>query len=156
LALAKMQKGQFDEAEQALRAALAARPDDLPAHFRLGVVLKGRGAVDDAMAEFETVAKADPQDVPTLYNLASLQARKGNLDDAIATYGKALALDPTHVSVLYGMGRALLQKGDSKGGEEYLARSQKVRDELGIGETVGTQYGEQGKYSVASEYSARD
>ena len=155
LALARMQKGEFEDAEKDLRDALAVKPEFPAAHFRLGLVLKGRGATDEAVREFETVVQADPQDLPALYNLASLKARKGDLDGAIADYEKALALDPTHVSVLYGMGRALLQKGDRARGEEFLARSQKVRDELGIGETVGLQYGEQGKYSVASEYSAQ-
>ena len=156
LALSKMQQGKFDEAEKHLRAALAARTDFAAAHFRLGLVLKGRGAMDEAISEFQAVAAADPQDVPALYNLASLKARKGDLDGAIADFNRALALDPTHVSVLYGMGRALLQKGETHRGEEFLARSQKVRDELGIGETVGLQYGEQGKYSLASDYPAGD
>ncbi len=154
LALAEMQKGMFDEAEDHLNQALALAPDDPAANFRLGLVLKNRGANPEAIAAFEKVEKADPDDIVTLYQLGSLRTRSGDPQKGIEEFERALKLDPTHVSALYGLGRAYMTIGQTDKGAEILARSQRIKEETGAGDTVGLQYGEQGKYSVASEYPA--
>jgi Flp pilus assembly protein TadD len=51
LALAEMMKGEFESAEQHLRQAILLEEGYLPAHFRLGVILKNRGDLDEAIAE---------------------------------------------------------------------------------------------------------
>src|SRR6185503_4628673 len=66
------------EAVEALRAALAARPDFAPARAELGRLLLRRGDLDGAVAELERAVAADPSSSAALYNLSQAYMKKGD------------------------------------------------------------------------------
>ncbi|MGD8376917.1 MAG: FG-GAP-like repeat-containing protein, partial [Acidobacteriota bacterium] len=86
----------------------------------------------------------------TLYQLGSLYSRERRLDEAIAAFRRSIEMGPGNVSAYYGLGKALLQAGQVEQGRELLERSQEMKQQ-GLTTSVGTRYGEQGKYSYAVE-----
>lgn len=61
---------------------IAANPNDLEAHFNLGVVLVGQQMWDKARVEFETVRDLDPSIARTYLNLAQIYPQLGRFKDA--------------------------------------------------------------------------
>lgn len=68
---------------------VAANPNDIEAHFNLGVILLGQQMWDKARTEFETVRELDPSIARAYLNLAQIYAQAGQFKeagDAIVTY----------------------------------------------------------------------
>jgi tetratricopeptide (TPR) repeat protein len=53
--------GDVDGAISQFRAAISSRPDYAPAHYQLGLALKGKGAKEEAAQEFQKAAELDPR-----------------------------------------------------------------------------------------------
>lgn len=61
---------------------IAANPNDLEAHFNLGVILVGQQMWEQARVEFEAVRTMDPSIARTYLNLAQIYAQLGRFKDA--------------------------------------------------------------------------
>jgi tetratricopeptide (TPR) repeat protein len=93
---------QPEQAEKALRRALAIEPANAAANFNLGLLLAERGRMPEAEQALRAALKADPQMAPAAYNLGVLLAGT-DLDEAIAWCRKAhqaLPRDPKYSHVL--------------------------------------------------------
>jgi tetratricopeptide (TPR) repeat protein len=106
LAVAEAQGGQFDEAIQLARHALAADPDNLRANRVLASSLVQKGDFAQAVAPFTKVATAQPS-VENLYALANCLLQTGRPEDkthaqAVFEQMKQSAGDSGSLHVLFG------------------------------------------------------
>src|SRR3954447_19477678 len=101
-----MEKGDYDAAEAALKAALTADVMFGPAHNNLGKIYFHKGELYLAAREFDYAMKLMPNQPEPANNLGLVfEARgrwmgsetRGRLDDAIEAYAKAAALEPDNV-----------------------------------------------------------
>jgi tetratricopeptide (TPR) repeat protein len=151
LGIALLAAADYQAAEAALRRGAALDPGSPYPHFNLGLLYKLQGKTPDALESFEAVRRLDADDPDTLYQLGTLYARARQPERAIPAFRRALELAPENISVTYGLGQALLQAGNPDEGKKYLELSQQMKAASGLNVTVGTRYGEQGKYSYAVE-----
>lgn len=122
LAIALINHNDLDDAESELRAALAKAPDDLRAHYNLGLVLKKRGKNEDAAKEMGLVAGSSEgaKDATVWYQLGLLNKRLRKSDEALAAFRKAVALQPEHGSAHFQLYNELVQRGDKAAAQPEL------------------------------------
>ena len=122
LAIALINHNDLDGAESELRAALAKSPDDLRAHFNLGLVLKKRGKNEEAAKEMAPVAASSEgqRDATVWYQLGLLYKRLRRSDDALAAFRKAVALQPEHSSAHFQIYNELIQRGEKAAAQPEL------------------------------------
>jgi serine/threonine-protein kinase len=93
------------------RAALALRPDAVPAYNGVAALLFGMGRVDEAIPYLQQAVRIDPDYAMTHINLGSALGVKGRLDEAIGHFEEAIRLDPKGSAAAHGnLGSALLEK----------------------------------------------
>ena len=110
-------KGHMEEAAIHFRAALAIRPDDLPANLNLGTYYHGHGNLRAAVESYQMVAlyAADPGLSATAYgNLGSAYRSLGDLARAKRCFEKAIESQPDRPMpmVLIGLGLIAQKNGD--------------------------------------------
>lgn len=105
-AVGLMDKGDYDAAEAALKAALTADVMFGPAHNNLGKVYFHKGELYLAAREFDYAMKLMPNQPEPANNLGMVFETRGRLDDAVSSYGKAAALEPDNVQILGNWARA--------------------------------------------------
>ncbi len=76
-----------------LKAAVSARPDDVPAREALGLVLGQLDRDDEALKAFEKALATEPKRESTLVAAAYLTAKIGRRDDAAAFWQRAIAVN---------------------------------------------------------------
>jgi len=86
--------GQFDEAITILRCVIEQSPEDVDAHYYLGLALHETGLDKEAVASLGTVVARRPLDPFARYHLGAALITAGREADAIRTLGGALALKP--------------------------------------------------------------
>jgi tetratricopeptide (TPR) repeat protein len=108
-------QGRTAEAAAHFRAALAIRPDDLPANLNLGAYEHGRGNLPAAIERYRMVAlhAADVGLRATAYgNLGSAYRQTGELTKARQSYQTALQLAPDRTMAMIGLGLIAQKNGD--------------------------------------------
>ncbi|MFH1574489.1 MAG: FG-GAP-like repeat-containing protein, partial [Acidobacteriota bacterium] len=124
------------------------------AHYTLGLSLKTQGLSEEAAGHFRRAAQLDPGDAESHYNLGLLYTRMRKYPEAESALRQALALEPMSPSVMYNLGTLLLKTGRTEEGRVMLEKFRPLqqvgnqRSEM----TLGTQYGEMGKYALALDY----
>ena len=111
-AVALMDAGQYDQAEAALKAALAADVMCGPAHNNLGKIYFRQKKLYLAAWEFQYAMKLMPNQAEPPNNLGLVFEAAGKLDDATESYGKAIALEPENVVAMGNLARARVRRGD--------------------------------------------
>ena len=110
-------QGRTEEAAEQFRAALAIRPDDLPANLNLGTYEHGRGHLAAAIDRYQVVAlhAGDLGLRATAYgNLGSAYRQMGESMKAKQCYEAALQLTPEHpmAMAMIGLGLIAQKQGD--------------------------------------------
>ena len=110
-------QGHMEEAAVHFRAALAIRPDDLPANLNLGTYYHAHGNLRAAIERYQMVAlyAADPGLRATAYgNLGSANRSLGDLARAKQCFEKAIESQPDRPMpmVLIGLGLIAQKNGD--------------------------------------------
>ena len=85
--------GRADAAAEELKAAQAARPDELLANFLLGVLHQQEGSSEEAADYYRRTLGVDPGFAGALFYLANLDFNAGRFPEAATGYAKALAAD---------------------------------------------------------------
>jgi predicted Zn-dependent protease len=96
------------------RQDLAAKPDDLTAHYGLAIGLLTAKEYDEAIQHLKWLASHHPERRDFLADLGKAYYTAGRYDDAIQTLTAFLALDPDDKAVRFYLGSAFLQKGDTR------------------------------------------
>ncbi len=89
-----LQRGASQEAEAALRQALAIDPDYADAHSKLGVVFAEREDRPAARAQFERALQLNDRHSSALTNLGNLAFLEGDLSEAERYHRLAISYDP--------------------------------------------------------------
>lgn len=79
--------------QDSYKEALKTNPDDLLAHFNLGVVYARQAMRDEALHEFEEVVRIDPGYVKAHNYIGVLQDERSKFAEAVEAYSKAISLE---------------------------------------------------------------
>jgi tetratricopeptide (TPR) repeat protein len=93
-ALVLLDQGRFDLAEEKLRQALAAEPENGLAHAFLAHCLCERKGWNEAMEEARQAIHQEPELAEAHAALARVLHERNHLDEAVQAIGEALRLDP--------------------------------------------------------------
>jgi tetratricopeptide (TPR) repeat protein len=120
--LNRQQEGDDRDAQQILQRVLSADPQNLRAHYSLGLVLLNDGRAADALPHFTTVAARNPNDAYAAYYVGQAKFQTGDVAGALAAYERALALSPRLRSAAYGSFQALQRLGRGEEAGRVLER----------------------------------
>jgi tetratricopeptide (TPR) repeat protein len=112
--------GKTAEAEQHLRAALAARADLRDVHSALGELYLESGDYQRAEPEFRAEARLSPGSATAAYKLGLVLANLGRTAEAIVELRRADGLQPGVPETLIELGKALNTSGDAVSAELLL------------------------------------
>ena len=105
-ALAALQSGELQRAEQLYRDILAARPRDLLALNNAALVAKQLGQPQLALTRLSKAVRYHPGMAQAHFNLGNTLAEMSRLDEAIAAYRHAIELKPDYVKAHLNLGIA--------------------------------------------------
>ena len=106
-----LEAGRLGAAAEEFGKAIEARPDDVEAHYNLGVALARQGKFDSAMAEDRKALQMDPGFEKAHNALGDGLLRAGRTADAIAQFQAALEIRPDSTEAQINLGNALLRTG---------------------------------------------
>lgn len=98
--------GRPEEAAAALKAALAARPDYLPARAKLAEALFDAGQADASARAFSALLKEPAAEPAAQFGLGRIAAAAGRHEEAIAHLQRAIALFPEYGAAHYALARS--------------------------------------------------
>jgi len=107
LGVIAVQTGQFDEAIEWIRQAIAINPRVAGYHSHLGNALDGKGQRDQAIAAWRVAIGLDGSFAEAYANLGNALREKGQLKEAAEACRQAVRLDPNSVVALNNLGAAL-------------------------------------------------
>ena len=107
--------GRNDDAAQAYRQAIAAKPD-VPGYYNnLGNVLARAGKIEEAKEAYTKSAALDPPNAATAWRNFGISLYNANrLGDAVEPLQKAAELDPKNAQTWYLLGASLVYKMTTK------------------------------------------
>jgi Flp pilus assembly protein TadD len=123
LGLKQVGKGNFAQAAERFKQALAIYPEYLAARNDLGAQYLKLKRVDDAEAEFINVLEKDPHNFNARFNLGLVRIERREFMNAITELNQAISLDSAQPIAHLWMGVALLETGDLAGAERELVKA---------------------------------
>lgn len=107
--------GRNDEAADAYRQAIAAKPESQGYYNNLGNVLARAGKIDEAKAAYTKSAELDPPNAATAWRNFGISLYNANrLPDAVEPLKKAAELDPKSAQTWYLLGASLVSTMGTK------------------------------------------
>ena len=103
LAATELEQGKMDDAEAALKQALAAQPNDAHALTLFGVLRFRQSRFDDAFEQLSRAAQLDPQNAEAQNYLGITLSQKGQRGAAEAALRKAIQLSPGYASAHHNL-----------------------------------------------------
>ena len=94
-----------------MKKTIALQPEQMFAHYELGVALYETGDLKTAAGHFEIVASRMPKWADARYSLGSVYARIDRIADATKELRAALDLEPRHFRANLLLGRILTLQG---------------------------------------------
>jgi tetratricopeptide (TPR) repeat protein len=91
--------------------AVAAAPENAPAHFYLAGAFRRAGRMSDAISEYQEAVRINPAYADAHNNLGTALRETGRIGDAIAEFNLAEKIIPDNDAVHVNLARALLQEG---------------------------------------------
>jgi tetratricopeptide (TPR) repeat protein len=123
--------GRLEEAEAALREAVATDPTHAMARNNLGLLLQLDGRSEEAIEHLRAAIEIDERDHRPHQNLALASLATGDLDAALEHFARAAELAPLDPGLPLEAGRALLERGHPHLAAEPLGRA---RDLVELGQ----------------------
>ena len=104
--------GDYEAAAAKVKEALAADPEIIEAHSRLGNIYTKAGKHADAVAAYKRALALDPEHLQSTYNLALAYRALGQIDEAIVGFERTQQLDPRSGRAHFQLGDIYMQRGD--------------------------------------------
>ena len=117
--LEQMEAGDQAAAKGTFENVLTLDPENLYAHYNLGLIAQREGRDAAAMQSYDAALATDPAFGPALYNKAILTERL-DLDEAVSLYRQAVEADPEFAPAFMRLGFALVHLGQDEEGEQFL------------------------------------
>jgi tetratricopeptide (TPR) repeat protein len=135
IATVELARGRFAAAEQALRKALRAEPDNLQVLLNMGIAMLEQEHGPDAVSYLQRVIDEEPENYFALFHLGRAFLVSGNPGFAAGALEKAAELQPRIADVLIWLARAQSQSAQ----HEEAARTYRKALDLGVEnvETLG-------------------
>ena len=140
---------QLDESEMFLQRALSLNGRQPNALFAMGLIHKNLDRLDLALESFRKILLEDPQDPPTLYQVGQIHLKKEQYSQAEQVLRQVVQLSPYDTAAHYNLAMSLMRGGNRDDGRKVMDQFKKLRESGGMSST-GNQYGEQGKYMLAT------
>ncbi len=151
--LARFYLQQLDQSEEFMSRALSLNDRQPTALFAMGLIHKNQDRLELALESFRKILLQDPQDPPTLYQVGQILLKREEYDQAEKVLRQVVELSPYDTAAHYSLAMSLLRGGSRDEGQKVMQKFLGLRESGGMSST-GTQYGEQGKYMLATgEYS---
>jgi len=99
----------FTEASVLLEPYLRDHPENMEAHYLLGITYQGLGNLEQAKSELERAVQLNENDFDSQYKLGSVLREDGKYEDAILHLKRAVALKPDSQEAHYQLDRAYHQ-----------------------------------------------
>jgi len=93
------------------RALVEFEPDNVDAHYNLGVALGNIGDEEGAMTEFRAVVVLDPNYFPAQFNIGNTLVRSGRFEEAIEALNQALLINGEYAPAHFMLGVAYFESG---------------------------------------------
>ncbi len=122
LAGSDSEAGNYEAAAAKVRQALAADPDIIEGHSRLGNIHAKAGKHAEAVAAYQRALALDPEHLQSTFNLALAYRALGKFDEAIVGFERAQMLDPRSGRGHFQIGDIYMQRGDAAKAVEVLTR----------------------------------
>ena len=97
--------------EQKLKAAIAAKPDYLPARYHLGIVYERQGRVKDAITELENVLRINNKDLGVAFELSILYYRNNQKNESLELMQQVSTIEPSNVNARWYLSAMLEERG---------------------------------------------
>jgi tetratricopeptide repeat protein len=104
--------GQFAQAEQLYRQALASEPTNASAWCYLGMAYHDQDRLSDALFAYDQAIGFDPNLAAAHQNMGKTLGRLRRFDEAIAAFDRAIRLQPDFVNAYKNKAKALYFKGE--------------------------------------------
>jgi tetratricopeptide (TPR) repeat protein len=155
LGFAYARVGRRDDAERALKGAIALDSKNAAAWRDLGVLYADRGDEQAARDAYRRSLAIDPDEVATLIDLANLDGRSGDHAAALAHFREAEKRDSTYVDAYRGQIRELVVMGREAEAGGVWKRWLKAVPDAEVREGAARHYLRQDRADIAMEI-ARD
>ena len=119
-------EGRLQEAEETLRRAVGADPENGMARNNLGLLLDHLGRTEEAIEHLRIAVELDASDPRPHQNLALALLSAGELQDALVQFARAAELAPLNPAVGFEAGRALIESGWPIFATEHLERAREL------------------------------
>jgi tetratricopeptide (TPR) repeat protein len=126
-AIAALQEGHFEAAENACRAIIISEPENGPALGLLGVLLLKTGRAAEAEAVIRKSLEIDPNSPAALHNLGLALGATGRPDQALHYFSRAIVKQPDYVDAYYNLGLALQACGRSEEAAAVYGRAIRLK-----------------------------
>jgi protein O-GlcNAc transferase len=126
------QQGEFAQAEQCFRDAIATRASYAAAHSNLGMVLVEQRRLDEGLAMLLRAVELDDRHAGVRVNLANTLAYDGQTDNALAHFEAALSIDPSLVPARLNVVKPWLDTCDWGREDEVTTRLQEISRGAGL------------------------
>ena len=94
----------FEAAYKTLLDIVHIDPDNVVAHYNLGLIYDMRNSLKLAQAEYQIASKLSPKDPDIHFNLANVYYKRSDYQKAIEEYSICVFLDPKNADAFYNMG----------------------------------------------------
>ena len=128
LGVAMTATGREAEAIPALRRAIELAPDYLPAHLRLGKLLRTAGDWDEGGDLYRQVVERHPDSARAHYGLGRVQFARGETQAALKSYRTASRLAPDFGAAHYGLGTVYRSLGEEEKARRHLLLFQRTQE----------------------------
>jgi tetratricopeptide (TPR) repeat protein len=119
-ALALHIDGDTDAARLLYLEVLVLEPDNVYAHYNLGVIEQSEGRLPRAIEQYEAALRTDPAYGPALYNAGLAYASAGDPQTAIERLRAAAVVTPDSAPVMFNLGQLLVESGEEEEGNALL------------------------------------
>jgi tetratricopeptide (TPR) repeat protein len=101
---ARQAKGEFDEAIEEYKKAIALEPENARVHYGMGkIYYNEKQLYHEAVAEYQQAIALDPRLIDAYLSLGEMYEEKGLYKEAVASYDHVLAIEPKHPGAMYGL-----------------------------------------------------